>query len=140
MIQNNVKAVGEFLYNFDYFYENDMMDEQTYQALERMFSLNLRNANLKTQILTKQFNSLSYLLRQLVQKEEELVSTVAAAFEQIYEYYKEDADLNTTVSSSLYSSKNPSLTSEIQKSLKALLFSPSPQKQHPPPMKRIPTQ
>jgi len=114
MIQNNVKAVGEFLYNFDYFYENDMMDEETYQALERMFSLNLRNANLKTQILTKQYNSLSYLLRQLVQREEELVSLVSTAFEQIYEYYKEGTDLNTTISSALYSSKNPALTSEIE--------------------------
>jgi len=114
MIQNNVKAVGEFLYNFDYFYENDMMDEETYQALERMFSLNLRNANLKTQILTKQYNSLSYLLRQLVQREEELVSLVSTAFEQIYEYHKEGTDLNTTISSSLYSSKNPALTSEIE--------------------------
>ena len=117
MIQNNVKAVGEFLYNFDYFYENDMMDEETYQALERLFSLNLRNANLKTQIFTKQYNSLSYLLRQLVQREEELVSLVSTAFEQIYEYHKEGTDLNTTISSSLFI-ENPALTNEIEQIIK----------------------
>jgi hypothetical protein len=53
-----------------------------------------------------------------VQKEEELVSLVSTAFEQIYEYYKEGTDLNTTISSSLYSSKNPVLTNEIEQIIK----------------------
>lgn len=84
------------LYNFDYFVNQGIMDQQTKKELDTLFSQDLRNINLMLAIATTQYYSLTAELESLRDREEEYAAELAALSKQEYPYIL-DPTKNPTV-------------------------------------------
>lgn len=77
-LERIVKSGGNFLYNFDYYYNNGLMSKKILKELEDIFSIELRNANLLTAAYTKQYNRLYSELMLLETEVEDYIASIAA--------------------------------------------------------------
>lgn len=81
------KAAASFFYDFEYYLNAGLMDKYTYEQLNRIFSIDLRNANIMLYCTSYQYNLLSLELKRLEDQEEELLAQLTALDEQLYNLY-----------------------------------------------------
>ena len=80
------KTAASFFYDFDYYLNAGLMDQATYDQLERLFSIELRNANIILYCINYQYNMLSMELNRFEDKEEEFIAELCALEEELYSY------------------------------------------------------
>lgn len=80
------KSAASFFYDFDYYLNAGLMDEDTYTQLNNVFSIKLRNANIILYCISYQYNMLSAKLMSLEDQEEELIAQLCALEEELYTY------------------------------------------------------
>lgn len=73
-----VKGGGNFLYDFNYYYNNGLMSKDILKRMNDIFSIDLRSANLLTAAYTKQYNRLYSELILLETEVEDYISNIAA--------------------------------------------------------------
>lgn len=91
-LERIVKSGGNFLYNFDYYYNNGLMSQKILEELEDIFSIELRNANLLTAAYTKQYNRLYSELMLLETEVEDYIASIAAENEYQDNLLKEKSE------------------------------------------------
>lgn len=91
------KTGASMFYDFNYYKDVGLMDEQTYQDLENKMSLDLRNANIILFCITYQYNILNVALQRYEDLEEEYFAQLAALEEEMYLYETGQLDTPETV-------------------------------------------
>lgn len=80
------KTGASLFYDFSYYRDVGLMDQQTYDDLEQLFAYRLRNANIILFCVTYQYNMLSAKLMDYEMREEEYFAQLAALEEELYLY------------------------------------------------------
>ena len=80
------KSASSFFYDFDYYLNAGIMDQETYDTLQHIFSIDLRNANIILYCISYQYNMLTAKLMSYEDKEEELIAKLCALEEELYTY------------------------------------------------------
>jgi hypothetical protein len=80
------KSAASLFYDFEYYLSAGLMDDATYQRLEDLFSIDLRNANIILYCINYQYNLLSAQLARFEDKEEEFIAELCALEEEMYTY------------------------------------------------------
>lgn len=80
------KSGGSIFYDFQYYLDAGLLDSETYNKIEEVFSKTLRNANILHSCTVYQYNSLSASLQDFKNREEEYFAQLAAREEERYLY------------------------------------------------------
>lgn len=91
------KTGASLFYDFNYYKDAGLMDEQTYKELEKKMSFDLRNANIILFCVTYQYNILNVALQRYEDLEEEYFAQLAALEEEMYLYKTGQLDTPETV-------------------------------------------
>lgn len=100
-------------YDFSYWYQNGLLPQSRYDTLMAFINNDLRNINLLLNSYTTIYNSFNYRLNQMIDKEQEYMSLMAAE-DQLKATYNEENDDDTDGYLSLrgiYSSNDKTITS-----------------------------
>ena len=80
------KAAASFFYDFSYFLQAGLMDQATFNSLENLFSIKLRNANIMLFCLNYQYSLLNKDLMSFEDQEEELINQLCALEKELFNY------------------------------------------------------